>query len=36
MDWETLRFHLVTGIYVCATVLGFGLVGMIASRVLLP
>lgn len=34
MDWDELRFHLITAIYVCATSLGFGLVGLLLAKVL--
>lgn len=31
-DWDELRFHLITALYVCATSLGFGLVGILIAR----
>jgi hypothetical protein len=31
MDWETLKFHLQTALYICATSLGFGLFGFLLA-----
>jgi hypothetical protein len=34
MDWNELRFHLTTALYVCATSLGAGLFGLAIAKVL--
>jgi hypothetical protein len=36
MNWEDIKFHLVTILYLSLTSLLFGLLGFFASRVLLP
>lgn len=34
MDWEEIKYHLQTALLVCATSLGFGLVGILIARTL--
>lgn len=34
MDWEDIKFHLHTMLLICASSIGFGLVGILVARAL--